>query len=803
MGNLLQDIRYSIRRLTRDPGTTAMALLALSVAIGANAVIFGVVEGVLLRPLPFPAAERLFLVTEDNPAAGKEEMQVSIPTFLDWRQRSHGFENLAAAAPAIVTLRGGGEPEAVKTALVSTNFFSTLGVKPILGRDFLAEEDDLHRPAPVVLLGHEIWQSSFGGDPSVLGHRVWLGDNAVTVIGVMPAGIKTPGGTKIWVPLSLTPALFPTAPGILEERSGRLLHVFGRVGPGGDASEARRDLDAVEQQLAGEYPDVYREMRTSLVPLRERAVRKIKTSLLFLQLAVGLVLLMVVANLSSLSLARGLEREKEIAIRIALGVNRRQLFRQFLTESVLLSLLGAAGGLLLASWGIGLVLRMAPQELPYADRISLDGGVFAMTLAVAALAGLLSGLLPAWRVSAPAGEGGERSDARRPDPVRGSRLQSWLVGLEAGLAVLLLVVTGLLVRSFLRIHEIDPGFQPRDVLTITLSLPADRYPDPEATASFYRQVLERVRTLPGVVSASVATDAPLQGTSGLATLAPPGQGKDRALEVGCEAVSPGYFATLGVPLLQGRDFQDSDVRPGPRILVVNRSLAEQLWPGENPVGKALVRDGSQEIQIVGMVGDVRQDGLTEEAPPLAYEPAFWNNATLFLRTEGDPEALARPARRQILAVDSRQVPYETETLESILAKTTAQARFNVLLFGAFGAVALVLGAGGIFGILSIFAARRQREIGIRMAMGASRGHVVRLVIGRGMRLAAGGIAAALLAASWLTRWMAGMLFEVSPGDPSSFLGAGLLMAAVALLSCLLPAWRASKLDPVALFRVQN
>jgi putative ABC transport system permease protein len=507
----------------------------------------------------------------------------------------------------------------------------------------------------------------------------------------------------------------------------------------------------------------------------------------------------VVANLSSLSLARGLERQKEIAIRIALGVSRQRLFRQFLTESVLLSLLGGIGGLLLASWGLGVVLRMAPVELPYADRISLDAGVFAVTLAVAGLAGFLSGLLPAWRISTPATQGGES----KSDPVRNTRLQSWLVGIETGLAVLLLVATALLVQSFLRLHQVNPGFDPRNVLALSLSLPADRYDQPQKTAAFYQRTLESLRTLPGVVSAAAASDIPLQGVSGGTSLARPGQGAESAVEVPCEPISPGYFKTLGVPLLQGRDFQDSDVQPGPRALIVNRALAEHLWPGENPVGKTLVRDGSQEVEVVAVVGNVRQDGLTAEAGPLAYEPAFWNNSTMFLRTKEDPESLARAARAAILAIDDRQPPYDVATLESVLAGATAQARFNVFLFGAFGAVALVLGAGGIFGILSIFAARRQREIGIRMALGASRGHVLRMVIGRGMRIVVGGIAVALLTAFWLTRWMAGMLFDVSPTDASSFLVAGVLMAVVALLSCLFPAWRASKLDPVALFRVQN
>jgi predicted permease len=806
MDYFFQDVRYSLRRLARAPGTTLFAVLALGLAVGANAVIFSVVRGVLLRPLPFPDAASLFLVFETQGTAGGE-LQISVPTLEDWQRRSRTFSGLTGAAPALVTLRGEGEPEAVKAALVGAGFFPTLGVKMRLGRGFAPAEEEVHRPAPVIVLSEELWRSRFAADPAILGRNLRLGETAVTVVGVAPAGVQTPGGTQLWAPLSLAPGLFPTMPGLLDDRAARLVHVFGRAAPGQDRASARRDLAAVERRLAAEFPAVYRETGADLVPLRERAVRKVKASLLLLQLAVGLVLLMAAANLSSLALARGLDRGREISIRVALGVRRKLLVRQVLIEGLLVSLAGGAAGLLLAGWSLPLVLALAPARLPYRNQVALDAPVVLITLAVTGLAGLLSGLLPAWKISAPAFSVAERPAATVSDPLRSARLQSWLVGLETGLAVLLLIAAGLLVRSFLQLHQVPLGFEPRHGLALSLSLPADRYADPETTADFYRQVLERTAALPGVTAAGVASDAPLEGVSGTLTLAPPsGAAVEPSREIECLHVSPGYFRAIGATLLRGRDFTAADLQPRPRTLVINRTLARtlaaRLRPGEDPVGKTLVRDGDRPVEIIGVVADVRHDGLAEEIGPVAYEPALWNNSTLFLRTTGDPAAWSGAARRAIAAVDPVQAPYRVDTLEGLVAKATSQARFSMLLFSSFGAVALVLGASGIFGLLSLFVVRRRREIGVRMALGAKRGDVLRHVLGNGLRLAGAGIAAALVAGFWLTRSMAGLLFEISATDTPSFLGAAALMGLVAFVSCLLPAWRASRVEPAVVLRAE-
>ncbi|MDP9119924.1 MAG: ABC transporter permease [Acidobacteriota bacterium] len=614
MSLLLRDLAYSFRRQLHAPVATFVALLSLSLALGAQSVLFSVIRGVLLQPLPFPNAGSLVIVTENNRRTGGKDLQPSVPTFQDWQQRSHGFASLAGALPTVATLRAGDEPEVVKVTLVSPGFFRTLGVRPVAGRDLMRAEDERAQPAAEAILSYDLWQGRFGRSRSVIGRVIDLGETPVTIVGVAPPRVTTPGGTRIWVPLALAPRLFPNLPDVLTNRKQRLLHVIGRLAGSTAVTLARRDLETIERQLAADFPKIYRDSGIDLVPLRERAVRGVRPSLLLLQAAVVLVLLIAGMNLANLLLARALERESDLAVRVALGVNRRRLFQQTAVESLLLTIGGGLAGSLLSFWALRVILRLAPSSLPYANQITVNGTVLVVNLSVSFALGLAAGLVPAARVIGLGRAGASirslsASAHQRWATGQSLRLQAVLVAVETCFAVLLLIVCGLLVRSFQALQRVDPGFDPHHVLALSVSLPASEYREPARVAAFYRNSLDNLAALPGVTAVAAASDAPLEGTSDSAALTRPaaagdGSTLDAELTIDCLPVSTGYFRTLRVPLLRGRDFTAHDLSPSPRVLIVNRSLAEVLWPGQDAVGRLLIRDHNTTVEVVGVVEDV-------------------------------------------------------------------------------------------------------------------------------------------------------------------------------------------------------
>jgi putative ABC transport system permease protein len=815
METLFQDLRYAFRMLLKRPGFTAVAVLALALGIGANSAIFSVVNGVVLRALPYKDPEGLMMVWSLLQApAGSQEFPVSAADFTDWRDQNQVFEQIAAFHSQPFNITGAGEPEFLGGVRASANLFSLLGIEAKLGRTFLPEEDQ-PGAGHVVIISHGLWERRFGSDPNIIGQKLTLNDEPYTVVGVMPpgfqfprkgempAGYQFPRQADLYTPLAWTPNQ-------IGNRGREFLAVIARLKPGVTVAQASADMDGIAERLKQQYPQFNANKEVVIVPLHQQVVSKVRTALLVLLGAVGFVLLIACANVANLLLARAASRQKEIAIRTALGASRSRVIRQLLTESMLLSLTGGTLGLLLSMWGVDLLTAISPANLPRVDTISVDVRVFAFTLAVSLLTGIIFGLVPAIQASKPdvneaLKEGGRASS------VGHNRFRSVLVVSEVALSLVLLIGAGLMIRSFVHLLNSSPGLKPENVLTLDVGLPRTKYTGPQQ-AAFFQQVIERLKSLPGVQSAGAVYPLPLSGAeegmgfgiAGRAALAP-----GEVYSAGPRWVSPDYFNVMGISLLRGRELTERDGSDSPRVVVINEAMAARYFPDEEPIGRRVAFDQVNKApnwrEIVGVVGDVKHLALDSDPKPEMYFPftqfpSFF--MTLVVRTSGDPLNLVAAARSEVLAVKNDQPISNVHTMEELLSNSVAQRRFNMLLLSIFAGVALLLAAVGIYGVMSYSVAQRTHELGVRMALGAQTSHVLALVVKQGMTLALAGVGIGLAAAFALTRILASLLYGVSATDPLTFSVIALLLASVALLACYLPARRATKVDPMIALRYE-
>jgi predicted permease len=807
MGTLLNDVRYGLRVLAKNPGFTAVAVVTLALGIAANTAIFSVVNTVLLRPLPYKDADRLVMVWGYNRARGFDTDQVSLLDFADWRTQNRVFEGMAASTDAMYTLTGAGEPAPIIAYQFSADYFRVLGVAPLLGRTFLQEEE---KPGKnhVVVLSYSLWKSRFGGDRALVGKTVTLDGNPYTVVGVMPPGVQYPGVTELWTPL--TPLSEAAS-----DRSYRYLRVIARLKPGVTIPQAQTEMNTVAARLALEYPKTNKdEDATKIISLRQMISGDIRPALLVLLCAVGFVLLIACANVANLLLARAAGRQKEVAVRAALGASRSRLVRQFLTESVLLGIAGGALGLLLAFWSTGALVAMFPPtianiSIPHLDSIPIDGRVLGFALAVSLLTGVAFGLVPALQASGLNTNSSLKESGRSLGGGKsGRRFRAALVVSEVALSLVLLTAAGLTIKSFIHLLGGDIGFSPERVLTLRVLLPRYKYRTDAQQRAFSDQTIDRLRYLPGVKTVGTVTFLPLSGWWGRRSVSLAGQSSPQRqpLTAVWSSVTPDYFRALGIPLVKGRFFTDQDTPGGGPVAIISKNLARQLAPNQDPVGKRVNVEGlTGPHEVVGVVGDVHQLGMTSERTSEIYLPFSQAPAPIIcfaIRTASDPGGLAKAAQREIWAVDGDQSVGYVMSMSQLASESLAPQRVVMLLLGLFAAIALLMAAVGIYGVISYSTTERTHEIGIRMALGAQSGDVLMLVIGRGFMLTLAGVGAGLAGALALTRFLASMLYGVRPTDPATFAGVSLLLSGVVLLASYIPARRATKVDPMVSLRYE-
>jgi putative ABC transport system permease protein len=803
MEKLFRDLRFALRMLARSPGSSAAAVLCLALAIGATTAVFSFENAVLLRGLPYRDAQRIFIVWNQFLANNDPKEDFSIPEFLDLREQAKSFAQLAATRPGLSSLTGDGDPELLVTVHVSPDLFRLLGVSPGLGRWFLPEEERPGRDQ-VAILSHELWQRHFSSDPGVIGRKVIIDSQPYTVVGVTAEGFYfRRKGRDLWLPLTIDQAAQP-------KRDNRNYEIYARPREGLAPAAAQAELDTIASQFARDHPESYPASSgygMKLASYRDEVIGDSRPALLLLGGAVALVLLIACANVANLLMARATTRDREVAVRIAFGAGRPALLRQFLVESLLLALAGGALGLVLAAWGVRLTAHMNIAKLPRLDEVSIDANVLLFSLAVTVLTGVLFGFAPALQAlrgnllhSLKQGGRGGSEGAERQLPRR------LLVVVEVAVALMVLVGAGLLVQSFVRMARINPGYDPHDVLTLELFLPAPKYPDKTQRVTFWNRLVERLDSLPGVVAAATVNAVPLgkvQETGDLeieGLALKPGQPAPQAAWRIC---SPDYFRTMGTPLAEGRFFTPLDNDQAQAVAIVDRGVAKRFWPGTSPIGKRLKMTGQDSAgewrTIVGVVADVKHVSFDADSPPHVYAPLA-QYPRLFqyvvIRTSGDPAALARAARAAVREIDRDQAVFRVESMDEKVAITTAWRRFYTALLGCFAVVALALAMVGVYGVTAFSVAQRRREIGIRMALGARRGSVLGLVLGQALLLAGLGVALGLAAALALVRVAASLLFGVSATDLGSFAGGALLLVALAIVASWLPARRASRLDPV-------
>jgi len=807
---LARDARYGLRLLRRAPGFTAVAVAALALGIGANAAIFSVVDGVLLRPLPFPDSGRIVAVQPLSTAtAVRARLAASYPDFFDWKAQSRSFSAMATHRGIGATLTGVTPAAHLAGQIVSSDFFTVLQVPPALGRGFIAADE---RPGVrVVVLSNAAWRSRFGGDPGVVGRSITLEGRPNTVIGVMPAGFRFPldeSAPDFWTSISVDAEGDKPWTG---NRGLTTLDVVARLAPGATLEGAQAEMNGIARNLARQYPDDDRDRAEArVIPELQRLTGGVRAPLLVLLGAVGCVLLIACANVASLLLARGTARHRELAIRAAIGAGRGRVARQLMTESLVLSLLGGAAGLLLAIAGTRWLLHLSVNNIPRLDDVGLDARVFGFTLGVSLLTAILFGVAPALRLSRTdltqtLKEGGRGSGGGAAQ----TRFRAGLVVAETAIAAVLLTGAGLLLESFRRLEGVSPGFQPRGIVTFDTSLPESAYPE-DREARFYDDLVAAVRGRGGVRSAAAIFPLPLGSARIGISFQIEGRPIAKADEPVAEfrQITPGYFETLGIPIVEGRDFTPRDDKSAPPVVIVNRTFASRYFPGEDALGKRIEpgvsRDGQRTVrEIVGVVGDVKHRGLGEENEPEFYVPSRQlsiADMTVVARVDGDPQILQRDVRAIVASLDKDVPVYHQHTLDDYVIDAVAQPRFNALLLSLFAGLALVLTAVGLYGVLAYAVALRTREIVIRMALGARRGDILRMVVRRGLALALTGVGIGLLAALLTTRLLRGLLFHVAPTDPATFVASGLLLAAVALAASWLPARRATRLSPMEALR---
>jgi putative ABC transport system permease protein len=797
MATLWQDLRYGARMLLKQPGFTFVAALTLALGIGANGAIFSVVNAVLLRPLPLREPERLVKIWENKP--DMIQGTASIPNLEDWREQNDVFTGITAYQFGSFSLPGRDYPERIFGVTASANFFDVVGVAPQTGRVFREGEDrpGAHR---VVVMSARLWERNLAADPNIVGKEILLNGENHTVIGVMPVHFRFPSRlVEVWVPLVPDPDL-------IANRADHNFLALGRLKSGVTFEQAQEQMRAIAKRIELQYPDIQARRSVLLIPLHEETVRSVRPALRALMAAVGFVLLIACVNVANLLLARAAGRRREIAIRMALGAGRFRLLRQLLTESLILSALGGAFGLLLAKWGVNALLSLFADALPRASEIGLDGRVVGFTLLLSLLTGIVFGLSPALQsagedLQTALKEGGAACGAPQRHWLRGA-----LVVLEIAASLVLLAGAGLLIRSFLRLQQTDVGLRPEHVLTMGVALPPAKYSSPQATITFYEQLLERVAALPGVGRAGVINHLPLQRTGendGFNLEGhdpyPPGQAPIAEKRI----VSPDYFRAIGVPLLAGRFFNAQDQADSTQVVIVNQTLARDYLADQNPIGKRISWLDGDWMTIVGVVGDVKQSGLTQPTRPEIHHPFTQSprgGMSLVVRGAVDPATLSVSVRGAAQEVDPALPVFNVKTMETVIADSVSGNRLNALLLGLFAALALGLSAIGIYSVMSYTVGQNTREIGVRMALGARGADVLKLVLGQGLALTAVGLGMGIAAAFALTRLMENLIFGVSATDPVTLIVTPLLLTFVALLACYVPARRATKVDPLVALR---
>jgi putative ABC transport system permease protein len=820
MRALWQDVRYGLRMLAKSPGFSALVILTLALGIGANTAIFSVVNAVLLRPLPFERSDRLVQIWHTPPQAsfpGIPTFSVSPANFLDWRTRSQAFEGMSAYGFGQYTLTGTGHPEAVRMVAVTSGFFSILRAQPLLGRAFLAEEDSPGRDHEVVL-SYNLWRSRFGADRDIVGKNIALNEQAFTVVGVMRPNFEFPISTdpnyspQMWKPLGWTD----------QERAIRDNHnyaVVARLKDDVNLQQARAELDSVSNQLAQQYPGDDKGWGATAIPLREDLVGDVRPALLILLGAVALVLLIACANVANLLLAKAMSRRKEIAIRVAMGASRPRLLQQGISETVLMALAGGALGLVFAHYGVILIVRFLAQRLPRSTEIGLDGWVFAFALGISLLTGIAVGLLSSLRFAKnDVSESLKQGLGRTSSDSGGTRTRNILVVSEVALSLMLLIGAGLLIRSLSVLRHVNPGFDPSRLLTLEVAIPSTKFSEPMQQVRYFDRVLDQVRDLPGVQSAGLIDSLPLSGGSHqpVSVEGRPVVPMAEQPEVDVRLISPGYISAMHIALLSGRDIDRSDVQGRPGAVLISQSFAKLFWPNENPIGKHLTLYFFRDLPrvVVGVVADVKLDALNETRPtPALYTPlaqvapttgGTWHSfgMNLAVRANADPLNVASMVTNSIREVDAEVPLLSIQTMEESVSASLSPQRFTMLLLVAFAGTALLLAAAGIYGVMAYMVTRRTREIGVRMALGAAAGDVLRLVIGQGMSTTAIGVAIGIGGAFALTRTMQSLLFGVSRTDPMTLAGVVLLLAAVSVFACWVPARRATKVDPLVALRYE-
>ena len=805
---LIQDIRYGMRTLRKQPAFTCVVVLTLALGIGVNTAIFSVVNAVLLRPLPFPHSDQLVTVSMANPRLGVSNMPLSVADFLDWRAQNQVFQDVAAYTDNWFSLTGNREPQRLKGVWVTAGFFSTLGATPLLGRTFSAGEDAADHE-PLVILSERTWQQSFGSDPQIVGKAITLNGRSRTIVGVMPHSFafpptderSLPGDVDLWISHPLTP---PT------RRGPYYLRAFARLKPDASLQQAQSELNNIAIRIGQDNPLTNAETTFAVTSLKDSIVGDVGRTLFVLFGGVAFVLLIASLNVANLSLSRAASRGSEIAIRTALGAGRRRIMRQLLTESLLLAIVGAAGGVLLGWWGINLLRAIGSNNLPRLNEVSIDVHVLAFTAFLSLISALLFGLFPAWQASRTG-----LSQYLRKAPQAGNGGPSWrrtrklLVIAEVAMSIVLLAGAGLMLNSFLRLKRVSPGFAPERILTIQISLPTVRYKQPAQINTFYEQLIDRVRSLPGVEAAGIGMSVPpnLLAISDTFTIegAPAGKSEPSSPVV---IVSSGYFEALGIPILAGRNFTETDRADKPEVVIINESFARRYSPHESPVGKRMKTGGPERpnnpwMEIVGVVGDVKYAGLDAASDPAYYEhyqQASWSDTYIVVHSSSEPRSLATSVRQAVWSLDKDLPIASVNTMEDLLSDSVARPRFQTFVFLVLGTLAIVLAVTGIYGVISYVVSQRTREIGIRVALGAQRRTVLHLIIREGMGLALVGAVIGLIAALVLTRLMAGLLFEVEATDPLTFGLITMLLLLVSLAACWIPARRAAKVDPLVALR---
>jgi len=818
--SILQDIRYSVRSLIKTPGFTSVAVIVLALGIGANTAIFTVVNAVLLRPLPYPDSDRLVMLWETNPRfqIGVDTLPVTHGNFMDWREQNSVFEYVSALGVGRWNLTGSGEPERISGASVSPNFFRLMGTEPKLGRAF---RDDEEKPGAgkVVVISHSLWQRRFAGEPGVIGKPMTLDGESYTVIGVAPEGFQFPRAkdlpyfvavatqTDVWRPMTLGDDF------VNKSRANHQLSVMAKLKRGVTREQAQTEMTAIAERLERSYPDSNQGIGVKVVPLNEQVVGNVRPALWVLMGAVALVLLIACANVANLLLARSSARQKEIAIRTALGASRSRVVRQLLTEDLLLSMTAAVTGTLLSLWGIKAMLSLSRETLPRAYEISVDLRVLGFTVVIALLTSVLFGLTPALQASkinlSESLKEGSRGLAggRHSNHVRSAMVIS-----EVALSLVLLIGAGLMIKSLSSLLKVDPGFKPNDTLTMQIALLGSKYPAASQQIAFFRDVTHRVETLPGVQSVGLISSAPLSGgvyAGGFSIEGRVATSETDDLVADRRMVSPEYFNALGIPLLKGRGFTDRDDKAATGVAIVSQSWARRFLPNEEPLDKRIKLGGRDStrpwLSIVGIAGDVRDTALESDARPCVYlpYPQFPSSSmTLVVRAAFDPKPLMPAIRDEVWAVDKDQPVTEVKTMDQYVADSVSPRRLNATLLAIFASLALVLASVGIYGVMAYSVTQRTHEIGIRVALGAQSSDVIKLVVGHGMALVVVGVMIGLAGALALTRVMTSLLFGVSATDPITFAGVSVLLVAIALLASYIPARRATKVDPMIALRCE-